>query len=163
MKLVKCHLAAYWDSWYFHFYLNKNKGLKFSVLVHNVLGSRSGIMFPDPVHNPVAKFMVAVWGDKVNCGTARQPYVRVDFIPTVMDYEFGYWIRSDLKTAVYKLAIRRFYLFLTKHTSLGNVYFKPFPNFKANQVSGVYRGSWIRNWKKNIPNSQRCGSGIFVN
>jgi hypothetical protein len=34
--------------------LRAKKGLKFSVLVHNVLGARSRIMLPDLVHNPVA-------------------------------------------------------------------------------------------------------------
>ncbi len=70
----------------FIFSLRANQGLKFGVLV----GFRSGIMFSDPEHNPVAKFIVSVWGDKVDFGPVRQPCARFDFIPPFRDYEFGY-------------------------------------------------------------------------
>jgi len=51
--------------------------------------------------NPVAKFLVLDWGDKVNSdiglsyglhwleGRYNKPYAGVDYIPPVRDYEFG--------------------------------------------------------------------------
>ncbi len=83
--VVKCHPAAYWDSWYFHLYLNK--GLKFSVLVHNVLGSRSGIMFPDPVHNPCSQIHSLCLGGLLTAGRYGNPVPELTLSPSQ-----GLWI-----------------------------------------------------------------------